>query len=176
MNLHTYAFVKNTSLYVIPNLTTLTFLLNNVDILLGKRTFFKSLRKIPFSTQVQIQIQTYPRHKNKKGLWRIQIPPAVLACSLGSLNMSTPLGALGDPANASSPRRPPGPPRPQNTIDLASLNLQEGDTTTTVAIGKDTYTIGRTNYLRFRLRLQRLCNLIARSSCQFIIFFRSEIF
>lgn len=55
--------------------------------------------------------------------------------------MSTPLGALGDPANASSPRRPPGPPRPQNTIDLASLNLQEGDTTTTVAIGKDTYTI-----------------------------------
>lgn len=55
--------------------------------------------------------------------------------------MSAPLGALGDPANASSPRRPPGPPRPQNTIDLASLNLQEGDTTTTVAIGKDTYTI-----------------------------------
>jgi hypothetical protein len=77
----------------------------------------------------------------------IQIPPAVLACSLGSLNMSAPLGALGDPANASSPRRPPGPPRPQNTIDLASLNLQEGDTTTTVAIGKDTYTIGRTTII-----------------------------
>ena len=129
-----------------------------------------------FKPLFQIQIQIYLRHKNQKGQWRIQIPPAVLACSLGSLNMSTPLGALGDPANASSPRRPPGPPRPQNTIDLASLNLQEGDTTTTVAIGKDTYTIGRTNYLRFRLRLQRLCNLIARSSCQFIIFFRSEIF
>lgn len=34
-------------------------------------------------------------------------------------------------------------PRAQQTIDLSSLNLQEGDTTTTVAIGKDTYTIGR---------------------------------
>ena len=109
----------------------------------------KIQEKFRFQPRPQIQIQTYPRHKNQKGLWRIQIPPAVLACSLGSLNMSTPLGALGDPANASSPRRPPGPPRPQNTIDLASLNLQEGDTTTTVAIGKDTYTIGRTNYLYF---------------------------
>ena len=49
----------------------------------------------------------------------------------------------------SSGRRPPGPPRPQNTIDLASLNLQEGDTTTTVAIGKDTYTIGRTKIIYF---------------------------
>merc|ERR1719273_1165866 len=53
--------------------------------------------------------------------------------------MSSPWGSEGN-TNASS-RRPPGPPRPQNTIDLASLNLQEGDTTTTVAIGKDTYTI-----------------------------------
>lgn len=30
----------------------------------------------------------------------------------------------------------------QHTIDVSGLNLQEGDTTTTVAIGKDTYTIG----------------------------------
>lgn len=29
----------------------------------------------------------------------------------------------------------------QHTIDVSGLNLQEGDTTTTVAIGKDTYTI-----------------------------------
>lgn len=31
----------------------------------------------------------------------------------------------------------------QNTIDVAALNLKEGDSTTTVAIGKDTYTIGK---------------------------------
>ena len=31
----------------------------------------------------------------------------------------------------------------QHTIDVSGLNLQEGDTTTTVAIGKDTYTIGK---------------------------------
>jgi hypothetical protein len=36
---------------------------------------------------------------------------------------------------------------------MAGLNLQEGDSTTTVAIGKDTYTIGKgssivMNYLR----------------------------
>lgn len=123
-------------------------------------------------------MQTYLRHKNQRVLWRIQIPPAVLACSLGSLNMSTPLGALGDPANASSPRRPPGPPRPQNTIDLASLNLQEGDTTTTVAIGKDTYTIGRTNCLLFRLRFQKLCSLVLSNlfNCQLIIFLIREVF
>ena len=37
-------------------------------------------------------------------------------------------------------------PRAQNTIDLSGLNLKEGDTTTTVAIGKDTYTIGQLNF------------------------------
>lgn len=41
-------------------------------------------------------------------------------------------------------------PRAQQTIDLSSLNLQEGDTTTTVAIGKDTYTIGRPHFSNFQ--------------------------
>ena len=31
----------------------------------------------------------------------------------------------------------------QNTIDVSGLQLEEGDTTTTVAIGQDTYTIGK---------------------------------
>ena len=31
----------------------------------------------------------------------------------------------------------------QNTVDVSGLQLEEGDTTTTVAIGQDTYTIGK---------------------------------
>ena len=46
----------------------------------------------------------------------------------------------------SSPWRPPGSPLAsgRNRVGGADgLQLQEGDTTTTVAIGKDTYTIGK---------------------------------
>ena len=66
--------------------------------------------------------------------------------------MSSPLAGRPNSASAASGEQPQNKPqRPhsavpkiqsQHTIDVSGLNLQEGDTTTTVAIGKDTYTIG----------------------------------
>ena len=56
-----------------------------------------------------------------------------------------PAPTASNPASAASERpKSAGMPKiqSQHTIDVAGLNLQEGDTTTTVAIGKDTYTIG----------------------------------
>ena len=61
--------------------------------------------------------------------------------------------AASNPTSAASGRpRSAGVPKiqSQHTIDVAGLNLQEGDTTTTVAIGKDTYTIGRAIILLLR--------------------------
>ena len=44
------------------------------------------------------------------------------------------------------PTTPPLTPTPTVTpqnVDVSGLHLEEGDTTTTVAIGQDTYTIGK---------------------------------
>ena len=61
-------------------------------------------------------------------------PPAPTASNPTSQGGSA---TSGRPRSAGMPKI-----QSQHTIDVAGLNLQEGDTTTTVAIGKDTYTIG----------------------------------